>query len=111
MPRSTVALADLELPPEPNADLLPRYLAKVQTARVHRKYYGPISPRTISETWGLEWIYLNGYAVTPTAAFLTEAKRRFDAAPVIRGGRKPSDANALGPRAPHGRRKKELVPA
>ncbi len=74
------------LPPNPDPDRLPLYGDRRQLAQIHTQYFGPISNRTL-EDWPLEWRRVNGRAVSEMRAFLAEAKRRFDAAPVIRGGR------------------------
>jgi hypothetical protein len=76
----------LQIPLEPDADRLPRYLSAPQIAALHVQWYGPISPRTLREVWPLTWLVMNGRLVTETRAFLAEAQRRFDAAPRVRGG-------------------------
>jgi hypothetical protein len=95
----------LELPPEPDLERLPRYAARLQLAEIHQHYYGPISFRTL-ETWPLVWRRVNGRAVAEVRAFLAEAQRRFDAAPVIRGGRNDRTAAAYIGKTPHGSQSK-----
>jgi hypothetical protein len=87
MPRPTSSPEPLVLPPEPDPAKFPNYGDRRLLARIHHQYYGPLSPRTL-EAWPLEWRIVNGRAVTAVRAFLAEAQRRFDAAPVIRGGRR-----------------------
>ena len=86
MPRPMSLLPALELPPEPDLTKLPRYGDRRQLAQIHNQYFGPLSNRTL-EAWPLDWRRVNGRAVAEVRAFLAEAQRRFDAAPVIRGGR------------------------
>ncbi len=75
-----------KLPPKPIAPAeQPRFASRVQLAAMHP--YGPLSPRTL-ETWPLAWRTVNGRAIADVQEFLAEAERRFNAAPVIMGGRK-----------------------
>jgi hypothetical protein len=76
----------LKLPAEPDPSQMPRYGDRRQLAQIHNQYFGPQSPRTL-EKWSLDWRMVNGRAVAEVRAFLKEAQRRFDASPVIRGGR------------------------
>jgi len=71
----------------PAAPELPRYSTRAQFAEIHARLYTPISPRTL-ETWPIAWRTVNGRAVAETQVLLAEAERRFNAAPVIMGGRK-----------------------
>lgn len=87
MPRSVSRPRPL-LPAEPDPTKLPRFGTRAQLAEIHTRYYGPISHRTL-ENWPLSWRKVNGRAVASVQEFLAEAERRFHAAPVIRGGRKP----------------------
>ena len=87
MPRPMSNPEQLNLPPEPDPAKLPRYGDRRFLARLHCHYYGHQSPRTL-EAWPLPWRIVNGRAVTEVRAFLAEAQRRFDAAPVIMGGRR-----------------------
>jgi hypothetical protein len=84
------AAVPLALRDEVRAEALPRYLTKAQAAQVHDQIFGPISPRTIRELWPLKWRIVNKKAVTETRAFLAEAQRRFDAAALIMGGKRPN---------------------
>jgi hypothetical protein len=85
MPRPMSRPEPLALPPEPDPEKLPRFADRPTLARIHTHYFGPQSHRTL-ETWPLTWRRVNGRAVSEVRAFLVEAQRRFDAAPVIRGG-------------------------
>jgi hypothetical protein len=67
-------------------DRLPRYATRKQLSQIHHQYFGPLSARTL-ESWPLAWRVVNGRAVAELREFLAEAQRRFDEAPVIRGGR------------------------
>lgn len=87
MPRPMSNPEPLILPPEPDPDRLPRYADRPTLARIHQHYFGPQSPRTL-EAWPLAWRRVNGRAVSEVRAFLIEAQRRFDAAPVVMGGRR-----------------------
>jgi hypothetical protein len=80
---------DLKLPADILALLadLPRYANRKDLAELHRKFYAPISPRSL-EVWPLEWRVINGHAVSNVRHFMIVAQSRFDAAPVIRGGRR-----------------------
>jgi hypothetical protein len=70
----------LDLPPEPDAAALPRYGTKRQLADIHRRWFGPISERSL-ERWPLDWKRVNGLAVAKTADFLAIAEARFQAEP------------------------------
>ena len=87
MPRPTTRLMPLILPAEPNPDLMPiRYGSREQLAEIHERYYGPLSPRSLERGWGLQWRIVNGRAVAGVREFIAESERRFNAAPLIRGG-------------------------
>jgi hypothetical protein len=62
-----------------------RHGSRAQLADIHCYYYGPISHRTL-ERWPLRWRKVNGRAVADVREFLSEAERRFRAAPVVMGG-------------------------
>jgi hypothetical protein len=96
MPRQQKGTHSPPLPAEPDADKLPRYGDRKLLAHMHRKYYGPMSDRTL-EKWPLDWRRLNGHAVTEVRAFLTEAQKRFDAAPVLMGGRRVAPRRRIEP--------------
>ena len=86
MARTSRNAAPLDLPPEPDPDRMPiAYGDKKQLAQIHRRYFGPISHRTL-ERWSLIWHLVNGRNVSSVPAFLAESKRRFESAPPIRGG-------------------------
>jgi hypothetical protein len=87
MARPTSQLRPLVLPADPDPDRMPiRFGDRPQLSEIHERYFGPCSPRTL-ERWPLTWRVVNGRAVAEVREFLAEAQRRFDAAPVIRGGR------------------------
>lgn len=62
-----------------------RYGDRQQLAEIHRRYWGPLAPRSL-ERWPLTWKLSNGRAVAAVAEFIAEAERRFNASPAIRGG-------------------------
>jgi hypothetical protein len=85
--KATYAAFDVErLPSAPDPERLPRYADRRFLALLHTHYFGPQSYRTL-ENWPLDWRLVNGKAVAEVRQFLAEAQRRFDEAPVIRGGR------------------------
>jgi hypothetical protein len=88
MPRSQKNAPQIILPPQPDPDRLPRVGTADLLAQIATYYFGPHSSRTIRETWPLKWRKVNGRYVSDIPPFLAEAKRRFDAAPVIHGGRR-----------------------
>jgi hypothetical protein len=88
MPRPMSYPPQLILGPVLDPDALPCNATAGQLADIHRKYYGPISPRSIRELWDLEWRSVNGRLVSGVRPFLGEAQRRYDAAPVITSSRK-----------------------
>lgn len=90
MPRPMSTPPPLDLPADPDLTKLPRFGTRAQLAEIHTKYFGPISHRTL-EAWPLGWRMVNGRAVTDVREFLEEAERRFNAAPVIRGGRRNAE--------------------
>jgi hypothetical protein len=73
--------------PEPDLATLPANLDKRGAAQLITKHFFPVSYRSL-ERWPLTWRQVNGRSITPTKDLLAEAQRRFDAAPVIRGGRR-----------------------
>jgi hypothetical protein len=93
MPRPQTDPPRLVPPPEFDPLKLPRHCTRQQLAEIHRHYFGPLSPRTL-EAWDLSWRYVAGRAVCPTMEFVAEAQRRFDASPVIRGGRRNATQRA-----------------
>jgi hypothetical protein len=70
----------------PDLATLPRRVNRRDGADLVTRLYFPVSHRTL-EAWPLGWRHVGGYAVCETADLLAEAERRFNAAPVIRGGR------------------------
>jgi hypothetical protein len=98
MPRAIRNLRPLVLPPEPNAEVLPRYVTDAQCAEAHCRWFGPAGRRTIKDKWPLTWFISNGRAVTSSRDFLAEAQRRFDAAIASISRRSTSPAAAVDPR-------------
>jgi hypothetical protein len=94
MPRPTAKPVPLHLPPEIDPDSLPRFSTALQLQEIAGRYYGPISSRTIRETWPLEWRMFNGRLVTATLDFVAEAQRRFDSAPIQQSGKERAPAEA-----------------
>lgn len=81
--------------PEPNeveagdkTQGLPRRVDRKTGAQIITYRHFPVSPRTL-ERWPLKWRNLNGRAVVETTELLTEAQRRVDEAPEVRGGYGP----------------------
>ncbi len=66
-------------------DDLPVRVDRQTGAALISRHHFPISPRTL-ERWPITWRRINGRALADTYELLTEAKRRVDAAPSIRGG-------------------------
>lgn len=94
MPRGPRDTAKLDLPPEPDPDLMPIvYGDKFQLAEIHGRYFGPVSHRSL-ERWPLVWRRVNGRNIGLVRDFLKEAKRRFDSAPEIKGGSGAASAPA-----------------
>lgn len=94
MPRSISRPIPLILPAEPDPDRMPiRYGDRNQLAEIHRRYWGPLAPRSL-ERWGLPWKISNGRAVSSVRAFIAEAEKRFDASPLIWGGRRSEAKHA-----------------
>jgi hypothetical protein len=86
MARTSRNVARLDLPPEPDPDRMPiMHGDKRQLAEIHNRYFGPLSPRSL-ERWPLSWRKYNGRNISSIPEFIAEAKRRFEAAPLIRGG-------------------------
>jgi hypothetical protein len=94
MPRSPLHPTLLDLPDEPDPNRIPiRYGDRHQLAEIHHRYFGPLSARSL-EVWPLPWRRVNGRAVTDVRAFLAEAERRFNDAPVVMGGRRSPSQKA-----------------
>lgn len=92
--KATYAAFDIErLPPDPDPERLPRYGDRRFLALLHTHYFGPQSYRTL-ESWPLAWRHVNGKAVAEVRQFLAEAQRRFDAAPVVMGGKRGNTQQA-----------------
>ena len=92
MPRPSTKEEPLDLPENIEAAKLPCRASRQQLARIHSHFFGPISARTL-ENWPLVWHIVNGRAVGDVPAFLAEAQRRFDAAPVVVGSTRRGGAD------------------
>lgn len=87
MARKSRNTARLDLPPEPDPDLMPIVHGdKHQLAQIFNRYYGTVSPRSL-ERWPLAWRLVNGRNVGSVREFLAVSKRRFESAPEIRAGK------------------------
>ncbi len=76
------------IPDTPDLSTLPVRVDRRTGAELVTKFFFPLSPRTL-EVWPLTWQHVNGYAVCKTAELFDEAQAKLDAAPPIRGGRRP----------------------
>ena len=86
MARTSQNAAKLDLPPEPDPDRMrDMHGDKVQLAEIHNRYFGKLSPRSL-ERWPITWRKVNGRNVSSVREFLALSKRRFEGAPLIRGG-------------------------
>ena len=86
MARTSRNAARLDLPPEPDPDRMPiMHGDKDQLAQIHNRYFGKLSPRSL-ERWPINWRKVNGRNVSSVRDFLELSKRRFEGAPLIRGG-------------------------
>jgi hypothetical protein len=81
----------VEAPPDLSA--FPVNSTRKQLAEIISKHFFAVSARSL-ERWPLRWQHVNGKAITPTLEGVAEARRRLEAAPVIRGGRQPATASA-----------------
>ncbi len=87
----------LRIPPADDLkdENLPDHGTAELCAQIEHQQHGPISPRTIRETWDLEWRIVNGRAVTHIPTFLAVAQSRFDTSRVAASScRKPKSAPA-----------------
>ena len=66
-------------------DGLPARVDKQRGAELIGHYFFPVSPRTL-ERWPIAWQLIKGHSLAKTTELLSEAQRRVDAAPAIRGG-------------------------
>lgn len=66
-------------------DDLPVRIDRQNGAALIRQYFFPVSARTL-ERWPVTWRRVNGRALVKTDELISEAQRRVDAAPAIRGG-------------------------
>jgi hypothetical protein len=70
----------------PDPALLPARVDRRDGSTLVRRYYFPVSARTL-EGWPLAVRRVNGKATVETAELLAVARAKLDAAPPIRGGR------------------------
>lgn len=77
-------------PGVPDLAMLPRRVDRKAGAALVSAYFFTLSHRTL-EAWPLAWQHVNGRATCSTEELLREAQRRLDAAPAIRGGRRPAN--------------------
>ena len=77
----------------PQADLtkLPVNCNRRQLAEIITQHFFKVSPRSL-ERWPLQWRHVNGQAVCSTADGVEEARKRLQAAPVIRSGQSSAHA-------------------
>ena len=75
----------LEIPDE-ILNELPARVDRRDGAALITKLHFPISPRTL-ERWPITWRRINGRALAKTDELLSEAQRRVDEAPAVRGGK------------------------
>jgi hypothetical protein len=101
MPRPLSKPIPIPLPSDLDPSKLPHTGTAELCAEIHLRHYGPISRRTIRERWGLPWRIVNGRGVTEIPVFLAEARRRFDAAPVVVGGQGEAARYQPAPLASH----------
>jgi hypothetical protein len=88
VPRSTRERPVTAAPPgAPDLSCLPRRVTRRQAADLLGAHFFPVSPRTL-EVWPLGVTRVNNRALIDTAELLAEARRRLDAAPRIRSGRR-----------------------
>jgi hypothetical protein len=90
MPRPQIRPTPLDLPPDLNLDVLPRWCTALQLSMICTYYFGPIAPRTIREAWALQWHEFNGRWISDTRECVAEARRQFKAAAIA--GEKPERA-------------------
>jgi len=70
---------------EPDLSELPVNSNRHQLAAIITQYFFKVSARSL-ERWPLSWRHVNGRSICRTADALEEARRRLEAAPVIRSG-------------------------
>jgi hypothetical protein len=71
----------------PDFSALPRFADRRTGAELLRRFYFPVSPRSL-EVWPLTWRHVNGKAIVSTAELFAVAETRLAAAPPIRGGKR-----------------------
>ena len=81
------------LPGVPELSRLPRYVDRRTGAALLTQHFFPASHRSL-EVWPLTWRHVNGRALVETAELFAVAQSKLDAAPAIRGGRRPAQQAA-----------------
>ncbi|WP_322994115.1 hypothetical protein [Castellaniella sp.] len=76
----------------PDFNKLPAYVGRIGGAEIVTQYYFPVSYRSL-ERWPIKTRRVNGRVVMSTRELLAEARRRFDAAPVIMANAATSSEN------------------
>ena len=70
----------------PNLSELPVRVSRVSAAKLVKRFYFEVSPRTL-ERWPVPWRRLNGRAHCETADLFAHAESLLAEAPPVRGGR------------------------
>ena len=78
---------------QPDLSTLPRRVDRKTGAELVSLYFFPVTSRTL-EVWPLDWVLVNGKAVSETAELFAVAQAKLDAAPLIRSVRRPTSAIA-----------------
>lgn len=69
---------------------VPRRVDRRAGAELLTRYFFPVSARSL-EVWPLTWRHVNGKAVCETAELFAMAQAKLDAAPPLRGGKRPAE--------------------
>ena len=77
-------------PAPPDLATLPTNVDRRRGAELVTRYFFPVSHRTL-ERWPLTGRVVNGRLVFATADLFAHARALMDAAPPIRGGKRPAD--------------------
>lgn len=77
----------------PNLRTLPVRVDRRAGAELVTRFYFPVSHRSL-EAWPLTWRRVNGKAVCDTAELFALAEAKLNAAPAVRGGRRPAQITA-----------------
>lgn len=81
-------LSTSSLPPN-----VPARVDRRAGAELITQHMFPVSSRSL-EAWPLTWRHVNGKAVVETSELFAVAQAKLDAAPPIRGGRRPAQHRA-----------------